>query len=124
MESMSPKKLEKLCYYAYAWYITLNKKRLFNQHFEAWIPGPVNPDLFHKYREYGWNVIPQVPKLPIEIAENEYLCGFLEKIFESYGGFDAGELVYLTCQEDPWKNARKGLMPSTGQRSNWKTAIL
>jgi len=28
-ESMSPKKLQKLCYYAYSWYLVFNDKQLY-----------------------------------------------------------------------------------------------
>lgn len=54
------KKLQKLVYYSYAWYLTLNnesaesiKNRFFNARFEAWIHGAVEPNLYEKYRKYG-----------------------------------------------------------------------
>lgn len=109
-ESMSPKKLQKLCYYAYAWHITLcDKRKLFDNHFEAWIHGPVNPELYDKYREYGWSEIPKVEKLPNEIAENRGIYEFIEMVYGSYGHLDANQLEYLTHQEMPWINARQGL---------------
>lgn len=61
-EEMSHKKLQKLVYYAYAWYIALkneNKDNLenklfYNCHFEAWIHGPVCPKLYIEYsNNYG-----------------------------------------------------------------------
>ena len=40
-ESMTHLKLQKLCYYAQAWYLTIYGQRLFNEEFQAWLHGPV-----------------------------------------------------------------------------------
>ena len=51
-EAMSPKKLQKLVYFAYAWTVALLNEsaddlhfRLFDAQIEAWIHGPVVPEL-------------------------------------------------------------------------------
>ncbi|WP_336507207.1 Panacea domain-containing protein [Paenibacillus larvae] len=41
LESMTPKKLQKLCYYAYSFYLAIYEKKLFDDNFEAWVHGPV-----------------------------------------------------------------------------------
>lgn len=64
MESVTHKKLQKLCYYAYSWYLTLYDKRLFPHTFEAWIHGPVQPQLYQKYKHTGWQPIPCQEKIP------------------------------------------------------------
>lgn len=46
-------KLQKLLYYAQAWYL-VNKgknKRLFIGKFEAWVHGPVNREIFNRFKE-------------------------------------------------------------------------
>ena len=55
--SMSPKKLQKLVYYAYAWTLALLNEtiddlhfRLFHNKIEAWVHGPVVPDLYQQYK--------------------------------------------------------------------------
>ncbi|SFE88703.1 Panacea domain-containing protein, partial [Peptostreptococcus sp. D1] len=55
--SMSLKKLQKLCWYAYSWFIALNNEPdeenlalLFNNRAEAWVHGPVFRDLYIDYR--------------------------------------------------------------------------
>lgn len=52
-ESVSNKKLQKLVYYAYSWYLVLfndNVKNLenkfFENKFEAWVHGAVYPELY------------------------------------------------------------------------------
>ena len=115
---MSNKKLQKLCYYAYCWFIVFNNdieavdgksiNTICTDKFQAWIHGPVCPNLYYKYRENGWTDIPQYaikPKLATSI-EN-----LLEQVWIAYGSFSADELEAISHSETPWKNARKGLEP-------------
>lgn len=122
MESMTPKKLQKLCYYAYSWFMVFKDgEKLFDQEFEAWVHGPVNPELYREYKEYGWGEIPKEKRVPEVIANDFELSEILESVYSSYGHFDANQLEYLTHQEKPWRNARKGLEsfePSSNQISN------
>lgn len=106
IEPMTHKKLQKLCYYAYAWYLTLYKKKLFDNKFEAWIHGPVNPELYHRYKEYGWDLIPKVEE-PLNL--NSKIIEFVHEVFDSYGHLDGDQLEYLTHTEQPWQSARHGL---------------
>jgi uncharacterized phage-associated protein len=113
--SMSPKKLQKLVYFSYAWYITLYTekpdeiKRLFSERPEAWIHGPVFPSLYAKYREYLWQEIEKVSFDKNTL--NESIITFLNEVWENYGSFSADELEYMTHQEAPWKVARNTLNP-------------
>ncbi|MDT2255436.1 DUF4065 domain-containing protein [Paenibacillus larvae] len=70
LESMT-QKLQKLCYYAYSFYLAIYEKKLFDDNFEAWVHGPVNPQLYTEYREYGWQEIPQEINYPNSIMKNE-----------------------------------------------------
>lgn len=106
-EDMTHKKLQKLCYYAQAWFLALFKKPLFNERFEAWVHGPVSRKLYDIYKDYGWNTIAQ-PKTGVHIGEED-IKDFLGIIFNTYGGFDGDELEALTHSEWPWIKARAGL---------------
>ncbi|WP_204378703.1 Panacea domain-containing protein [Anaerolactibacter massiliensis] len=114
---MSDKKLQKLCYYAYAWYIVffndaeaINNEKdikvLCDDYFEAWIHGPVCRRLYNKYRQYGWENIPSEVKAP---AFNEDVTDLLNQVWDIYGSLSADQLEHLTHQEDPWNQARKGV---------------
>ncbi|MBE9098073.1 SocA family protein [filamentous cyanobacterium LEGE 07170] len=98
-------KLQKLVYYAQAWYLAIYEKPLFNEDFEAWIHGPVIPDLYSKYKNFGWRPIQEdvEPDLPDDIES------FLEEVADEYFACDAYELEKMTHLEDPWIEARKGL---------------
>jgi len=108
-QPMTHKKLQKLCYYAYSWYLTLYGEKLFDEHFEAWIHGPVSPGLYSEYKEYGWKEISKIDKVPEGILNNEDAYSLIEEVFDSYGHLTGDELEYLTHQEDPWLIARNGL---------------
>ncbi|MGG1879346.1 type II toxin-antitoxin system antitoxin SocA domain-containing protein [Paenibacillus cisolokensis] len=101
-------KLQKLCYYAQAWHLVLSKKNtpLFRGEFQAWVHGPVNPELFKTYRQYGWDPIMKKPEeINLDRSEEE----ILNEVWQAYGSFDAKYLEALTHNEKPWKKARKGL---------------
>ena len=105
MESMTHKKLQKLCYYAYSWHLALKGERLFPNGFEAWIHGPVDPHLYREYKEYGWQAIPAKQQTAVSVE----VYRFLEEVYESYGHLSGDQLEYLTHTEEPWIVARGGL---------------
>jgi uncharacterized phage-associated protein len=108
-EAMTHKKLQKMCYYAYSWYLTLYKKHLFKSEFQAWIHGPVCPELYHDYKEYGRNPIPQVETIPESISSDSEALHLICQVYDSYGHLSGNELEYLSHSEDPWIKARNGL---------------
>ncbi len=105
-ESMSHKKLQKMCYYAQAWYLANYGKPLVPNRFEAWVHGPVSPDLYSFYRNWGWERIP-MRSVAVEFEDpNVYV--FLEQVYNTYGNYDADDLERITHGEFPWKKAREG----------------
>ena len=113
-ESMSHKKLQKLCYYAQAWYLANYGKPLMPNRFEAWVHGPVSPDLYSIYRDWGWVNIPKV-EMPSELCREEEAV--VDKVFEAYGEYTADELESMTHRELPWQKARRGCLPSAYSRN-------
>ncbi|WNY25172.1 Panacea domain-containing protein [Methanolapillus millepedarum] len=105
-EPMTHKKLQKLCYYAVAWYYALSDDYLCsNCTFQSWVHGPVNPIIYEIYRDYEWCEITS-SKLKPDFGKVEE---FLEMIWDTYGHFTGTQLEILTHEEDPWKNARGNL---------------
>lgn len=105
-QSMTNKKIQKLCYYAQAWYYALYNKKLFEEKIEAWVHGPVCPVLYREYADYGYKEIPKLNK-KIDMQENE--ISLLNQIYDIYGKFDGDELEILTHRERPWIEARDGI---------------
>lgn len=104
MESMTPKKLQKLCYYAQSWSLALEEKKLFNDDFEAWVHGPVCRELYSEYKNYGYFEIPQEYEKPANI--DKVTMKFLGRVYDTYGEFSGDQLEYLTHLEKPWLEAR------------------
>lgn len=104
-KSMTPKKLQKLCYYYVAWgYALLDREVIENSHFEAWVHGPVSPALYQKYKDYGWNEIEKEEDIPI--FENAKERELFESVYLTYGDLSANELEALSHSEMPWRKAR------------------
>ena len=103
-QSMGHKKLQKLCYYAQAWYCALEGEPLFDDVIEAWVHGPVIPALYQHYKDYGWQKIKTVSfdetKLPDNVLE------VLNAVYDTYGNFSGEQLEALTHSEYPWQKAR------------------
>lgn len=101
-------KLQKLLYYAQAWFLSLHERPLFKEDLQAWVHGPVVPEVYHRFKEATWKPILEdvsSPTLEPEVVEH------LDEIMGQYGGMTAYQLERLTHQELPWINARKGFAP-------------
>lgn len=98
-------KLQKLCYYANSWHLAFEGDTLFDQCFQAWAHGPVCPELWHKYKNYGFNPI-SAPEVVDDNNFTEEQMETLEEVWRVYGDYDAKYLEKLTHQEEPWIEAR------------------
>jgi uncharacterized phage-associated protein len=106
-EAITHLKLQKLVYYAQAWHLALRGTPLFKERIEAWVHGPVCPDLYYEYRDFGYQDIPPFTEgVTINDPNTEEL---LDAVWEAYGRFDGKYLEELTHQEDPWLLARENL---------------
>lgn len=88
-------KLQKLLYYCYAWQLVAGKKE-FEAAFEAWKLGPVEPDIYMKFKKYGKSPITSEPCS----VENQ---PFFDFVLDSYAVFSGIELSKTTHHEAPWK---------------------
>ncbi|KFA58972.1 hypothetical protein A9G48_02840 [Gilliamella sp. wkB18] len=106
---ISPMKMQKLIYYAQAWYYYLNNEPLIDEHFSRWQYGPVIPSLYHELKYYGANDITSKivnfefgydDGVVVEPIIKDKLIGrHLDKILEVYGSYSAQELSNMTHQE-------------------------
>ncbi|CAN5429601.1 DUF4065 domain-containing protein [soil metagenome] len=98
-------KLQKLMYYCYAWQLVANNK-IFDASFEAWTHGPVEPEIYKEYKDFGRKPVsvPRAPKLNVPL---------LDFILDSYAVYSAIELSKTTHLELPWKQYKDtgGVIP-------------
>ncbi len=102
------KKLQKLVYYAQAWSLVLNDKKLFSEPIEAWVHGPAVRSLYVQYRHFGFSPIQEEVNSD-DIKLSSKTQKLLDQIWRIYGKMDAGYLEMLTHSEKPWQEAREGL---------------
>ena len=96
-------KLQKLCYYAEAYYWAIYNKPLTNTPFQAWTHGPVSRILWDEHKGKSWEPITKEckkPRLSKEVEE------YLEEIADVFCRFTAFELEKMTHHDLPWKSAR------------------
>lgn len=104
---MTHKKLQKLCYYAQAWHLANYGTPLVPNHFEAWVHGPVAPDLYFIYRNWGWFPISQISIDEVQMSDPKTVP-FLDLVYKTYGHYSGDQLENITHQENPWIEARAG----------------
>lgn len=108
--SITPLKLQKLVYYAQVWSLVWDGDTLFSEPMEAWAHGPVNPDLYSKYKDYGWRNIGPVSEINLDVFTKQQL-ETMDAVWDGYGDYDGKYLERLTHQEDPWIEARGDCSP-------------
>ncbi len=127
---MTQKKLQKLVYYAYAWFIALHNEKcdeitniLFPEKPEAWVHGPVFPSLYTQYKNFNWDEIPLKEDCKFKNF-NSNLISFLDEVWEVFGKMSADRLELMTHNEEPWKRARGNCSRMTPSKNNIDSKII
>lgn len=113
--SLNLLKLQKLLYYCQAWSLAFRSERLFDGHFQAWVHGPVNRNIYDRYNDTKSLYSPVFqrdidPSFSIEdISEDDK--NLIDSVLNAYAGYTGDQLEAMTHQEDPWKEARGGCLP-------------
>lgn len=99
-------KMQKLLYYAQAWYMVNNDGNLlFADEIEAWKYGPVIPAVYKFFKEYNSCPINySVSESDIAVVA-QHERDFLDEFAVEYFSMSATELVSMTHNEEPWKLA-------------------
>jgi uncharacterized phage-associated protein len=104
-EMISNLKLQKLAYYAQGFALAILDRPIFASGIEAWDHGPVVPDLYHSYKQYGAGVIPAPEGYDPDQVLNPEEQKLLNDVYLSYGQYTAWKLRDLSHEESPWKDA-------------------
>jgi len=104
--SITPLKLQKLIYWAQGWSCGFFQTPLFTSDLQAWVHGPVSPEVYYKYQNYCYE---DIEKISCDIENNFDFTQIqlLNEVYSVYGIFDAKILEAMTHKDKPWKNARK-----------------
>ena len=98
--------LHKLVYYVQAWSLVWRKRPAFEGRIEAWTHGPVAPSLqTEMVHRASSSILRAAPLTPEEAAH-------VDRVLLSYGHMSADQLIKITHEEAPWRDAREGLAPT------------
>lgn len=95
-------KLQKVLYFAQAYYLTRFNKPLFIEDIQAWDYGPVVPTVYRKLKRYGSKpIINENDKSSVSDKDKE----ILKELWSVFGGYSASKLVDIVHSHAPWKDA-------------------
>lgn len=111
LEEVTPLMLQKLLYFIQGVSYAIYSRPMFTENCEAWIHGPVYPEVYDLFRDFKYN--------PIEDARFAVLEGSAEELTEeerkvidlvvsTFGLYGGKVLERITHNEEPWRNARRG----------------
>lgn len=110
-DDITPLALQKLLYYAQAFHYALYRVELFVTPCQAWQHGPVYPEIYDQFREYGSDPLQKPTDAFLDsikgLTENETY--FLDCIIDVFGRYSGSFLRNLTHKETPWQEARGNL---------------
>ena len=110
---ITPMALQKLLYYAQAFYHALFGEELFSDDCQAWAYGPVFPDVYYRYKEYGYDPI-EMPTSEFDVDIGELTTKeveLIDSVMEAFGKYSGTVLSSITHNERPWIEARGSLHP-------------
>jgi uncharacterized phage-associated protein len=117
---ISNMKLQKLLYFIQAKFVafTEKKKPCFIEEIEAWEFGPVVPEVYQAFKQYGSSSIPAVKKYyevndDWKMIEKNYDEECIEpqdreiinQTVDDFADYSAAALVNITHDQDPWNDA-------------------
>jgi len=107
---ITPLALQKLLYYTQGFNKVFNDVFLFEEDCEAWSHGPVYPEIYHSYKNFGYNPIEleisyDDSQLNISSSEKEVL----DAVIGNFGCYSGKVLELMTHSEQPWLTTRNGL---------------
>jgi uncharacterized phage-associated protein len=115
------KKLQKLLYYVEAWSLVYHSS-LIDEDFEAWVHGPVVPEVYQVFKKFGYSPIKneyiegqsaseKFRKLLSSIKINQTQKDIFFAVLNKYGALSSFQLETLSHSEKPWLTARENQGP-------------
>ena len=98
-------KLQKLLYYAQAWYLVNYNVPLFNERIEAWELGPVVREVYSHFKRFKSSPITYTVTGEESNCFTNKQVNYLNEFYDVFSKYTAHELVNMTHNEAPWKEA-------------------
>lgn len=113
-------KLQKVLYFIQAYFLISTPEACFAEQIEAWDFGPVVPEAYHEYKQYGSGDIPYITSYiqfdeediwnsaSIDFSDNIISDDdkkLIDMVVDKFSEYSATDLVTLTHRQAPWKDA-------------------
>jgi prophage ps3 protein 01 len=113
-------KLQKILYFIQAYFLISTPEQCFVEDIEAWDFGPVVPEAYHEYKQYGSGDIPYIhyffkfdeddiwDSTSVEFKDNvisDEDKELMNSVVDKFSDYSATDLVSLTHRQAPWNNA-------------------
>ena len=115
-------KLQKLLYFVQAAFLSMTKKHepCFFEQIQAWDFGPVVPEAYHEYKQYGSTNIPTIKSYFEFSSDNSWKSEYhlyddsfikscdkdvINSVVDMFKDYSATALVTLTHKQRPWRKA-------------------
>lgn len=111
LEEVTPLMLQKLLYFVQGESFALNGKPIFPENCQAWIHGPVYPEVYYMFNDFKYNPIEDARFAILDGSEGkltEEECRVIDLVVNTFGEYGGKVLERITHEEEPWKFARKG----------------
>ena len=111
LEEVTPLMLQKLLYFIQGVSYALNKKPMFPENCQAWIHGPVYPEVYDMFRDFKYNPIEDARFTIFDKAEYNLTSDeqkIIDLVVNTFGEYSGKMLERITHVETPWIIARKG----------------
>lgn len=115
-------KLQKLLFYAQAWFLAMRDRALFDSAIKAWPWGPVVPEVYSETRSYGrapiTEMLREVRKVGPEVFDYQYVIpdgmgdpegqAFVKSLWDGYKHYTGVQLSNAThAPGEPWTVVRE-----------------
>ena len=100
--------LQKMVYFAHGWSLAIFGRPLSQAYFMAWKWGPVNTQIYNKFKKFGAlpiseKAIDGLTKLPYSADFTAQETDLIDKVFSAYGSLSGPKLSHITHEKDsPW----------------------
>jgi uncharacterized phage-associated protein len=98
-------KMQKLLYYAQAWYLVNYGTPLFHEKISAWSLGPVITSAYTHFKKFGASPILYKNTGKESDIFTKKQIEYLDEFYGIFLKFSAHELVNMSHNESPWKDA-------------------
>ena len=111
LEEVTPLMLQKLLYFIQGESYALNGRPMFCENCQAWVHGPVYPEVYDMFRDFKYNPIEDARFAIFEGTEDKLTDDerrVIDLIINTFGEYSGKVLERITHEENPCKIAREG----------------